>query len=80
MLRRTLIILIISTFGRLAVDTDIAGGVAGAVTVGVAGSLSGKETFTAGLVFAAGMFTAHHDIPLGAQFFLVVRAVFHSAS
>ena len=80
MFRRTLIILIISTLGGLAVYADIAGGVAGTVTVRVAGPLSGKETLTTGLVITAGMFSAHHDVPLGTQFFLVVRTVFHSAS
>lgn len=78
MLCRTLIILIISTLGRLAVDTDIAGRVAGAVAERIAGSLSGKKTLTAGLVLTAGMFSAHHDVTLGTQFFLVVGAVFHS--
>lgn len=78
MFRSTLIIVIIRTLGGLTVDTDIAGGVAGTVTVGIAGSLSGKKALAAGLVVTAGMLAAHHDVPFGTQFFLVVHAVFHS--
>ena len=78
MLRRTLIILIITALGRLAVNTDVAGGVAGAVAERIAGSLSGKKTLAAGLVLAAGMLSAHHNVPLGTQFFLVVGTVFHT--
>ena len=78
MLCRTLIIFIMGTFGSLAVNTDIAGGVAGAAAVGVAGPLAGKKALAAGLITTAGVFSAHHDIPLGTQFFLVVSAVFHN--
>jgi len=78
MLCRTLIILIISTFGSLAVNTDIAGGVASAVAVGIARPPAGKKALTACLITAAGMFSAHHDIPLGTQSFLVVHTVFHT--
>lgn len=42
MLCRTLIVLIMSTFGSLTVNTDIAGGVAGATAVGIAGPLAEK--------------------------------------
>lgn len=78
MLCRALIILIIGTLGRLTVDTDIAGGVTGTVGVGIAGSLSGKKTLAASLILTAGMFSAHHNVPFGTHFFLVVGTVFHS--
>lgn len=78
MLRRTFVILIVGTLGSLAVNTDIAGGVTGAVGVRIAGSLSGEKALAAGLVLTAGMSSAHHDVPLGAQSFLVVGTVFHS--
>lgn len=78
MLCRTLIVLIMSTFGSLTVNTDIAGGVAGAAAVGIAGPLAEKKAFTAGLIVTAGMFSTHHDVPLGTQFLLVVYAVFHT--
>ena len=78
MLCRALIILIISTFGSLTVNIDIAGGMAGTAIVGIAGPFAEKKALAAGLIITAGMFAAHHDVPLGTQFLLVVCAVFHT--
>ena len=78
MLRRTLIILVVHALGRLTVDTDIVGGMTGAIGVGVAAAPAGEKALAAGLISAAGMLSSHHNVPLGTQSLLVVHTIFHS--
>ena len=78
MLGRTLIIVIIGTVAGFTVNTDIVGGMTGAVGIGIAAASSRYKALTAGLTLTTGTLAAHHDVSLGAQVLLVVYAVFHN--
>jgi len=79
MLRMALIVGIVDTFHGLAVDADrLAGMDDGTLKRPHPLSLL-QKALAAGVITAAGMFSAHHDIPLAAQTVLIIGTVLYLA-
>ncbi len=77
MIRRTLIIGIINAVGCLAVNTDGLAGMGHRALERVHSLPFLREALAAGVVTAAGMLTAHHNISLATQMLLIVGTIIH---
>jgi hypothetical protein len=75
MIRHTLVITVVNTSDRLAVNADGSAGMLQSACKAV--PLLIRKAFTACLVIAAGMLSAHHNIALTAAITFVVSTVFY---
>ena len=73
---RTLVITVVNTFYRFAVDADHR---AGMIVQGISKTvtLTFSKALTTGIIITASMFPTHQDITLAAAFTFVVCAVIH---
>ena len=78
MVRHALIIVVIHTLHRLAVNADIAGWMGYGTGEGTHAISLLCKALTAGLVAAAGVLSAHTDITLATQMFRVVNTVINA--
>lgn len=77
MLRRAFIVGIVNTVGCLAVDADGGAGMRNRALKGIHSLPFLHEALTAGLVRAACMLAAHHNIALGAQMLLIIGTILY---
>ena len=75
MIRRTLVIGIINTVGRLTVDADGRAGVGHRALERIHSLSFLRETLAAGIITAAGVLSAHHNISLAAQMLIIVGTI-----
>ena len=78
MIRHTLVIAVINTLYRLAVNADGLTGMRQGITERFSSLSLLRKALTAGAVTVTGMFTSHHDVSLTAQTVLVIGTIFHN--
>ncbi len=78
MLRHTLVIAVIDTFYRLAVDADGTAWMRQGTGKRILSISLLCKTFATGAVTVTGMLAAYHDITLAAQTILIIRTVFYN--
>jgi len=77
MLGMTFVIRIVDTLHSLTVDADNLAGMNHRTLKRIHSLPLLNKALTAGRLTIAGMFSAHHDIPLAAQTILIVDTVLH---
>ena len=75
MVSMTFVIGIVDTFHRFAVNADGSAGMGNGAFKGIHALLLLPETFTAGIVTATGLLSAHHNVSLAAQVLVVVGTI-----
>ena len=77
MVSNALVVAVVDTFHCFAVNADGLAGMCQGTRVCVHPALLLCKTLTAGVIAAAGMFSAYHNISFAAKTILVVGTIFH---